>query len=133
MPAWQRFLGKVFLSRADRPTLVGFLIALSGINGNVAGTYRALRTKDPAVPVIEGNDLQRQLSESGELMAKEEIRAQVRRNFGRDPTRSNLPITGADSSGSSRGPRASTRCWMAPVLRCPLSVSGSSGTPSRRR
>jgi hypothetical protein len=48
-------------------------------------SYGGLRAKDPAVLVIEGSLLERQLTESGELAGTVEVRAEVHRNFGRDP------------------------------------------------
>ena len=57
MPVWQRFLGKLLLERANDSIPVGMLVALNGVNGNVAGSHKALKHRDSAVFVIEGADL----------------------------------------------------------------------------
>src|SRR5215218_5004465 len=57
MPVWQRFLGKLFIERAKGSSTLGMLVALNGINGNVAGSFAALRAQDPALFVFEGTDL----------------------------------------------------------------------------
>jgi restriction endonuclease Mrr len=41
MPTWQKFLGKLLIARTDDVTTVGLLIALNGVNGNVAGSLKA--------------------------------------------------------------------------------------------
>ena len=84
MPAWQRFLGKVFLGRLKQPRLIGVLVALNGVNGNVAGSYEETRAQDQAVLVIEGVDLERQLIASGELSSAEEARVRATQGLHRE-------------------------------------------------
>ncbi len=87
MPVWQRFLGKVFIERAKDATAVGMLVALNGVNGNVAGSFDALRAQDTALFVFEGTDvaaLARGVNEVGEEQA---VRAAVLAQFGKAPTR----------------------------------------------
>ena len=57
MPAWQRFLGKLFIERVKDSNTVGMLIALNGVNGNVMGSYNDLKTHDSALFLFEGTDL----------------------------------------------------------------------------
>ncbi|MGN6626120.1 MAG: hypothetical protein ACTHLN_05825, partial [Tepidisphaeraceae bacterium] len=46
MPDWLRFLGKMFIARQGGATVNGCLIALSGVNGNVQGSFDALKLND---------------------------------------------------------------------------------------
>jgi hypothetical protein len=67
MPTWQKFLGKLFIERAKDGTTIGTLVALNGINGNVAGSYKDLKAQDRALFVFEGGDLEELARSSGEL------------------------------------------------------------------
>jgi hypothetical protein len=75
MPAWQKFLGKLHIARAEDPTTVGLLIALNGVNGNVAGSFKALKKHDPALLVFEGVDLVKHAETQREVSAKDSVRA----------------------------------------------------------
>jgi len=72
--AWQRFLGKLLLARAEESNTVGILVALNAVNGNVAGSYASLRKHDSAVFVIEGKDLLARAIESGEAGKEDAVR-----------------------------------------------------------
>jgi hypothetical protein len=43
LPDWLKFLGKVHIARQAEPNAYGCLIALSGVNGHVLGSYSAVR------------------------------------------------------------------------------------------
>jgi hypothetical protein len=87
MPVWQRFLGKLFLERARDTNTVGLLVALNGVNGNVAGSYRDLRRADTAVFVFEGSTLIEQARESGQVAPEDIVRELARTRTHRDPQR----------------------------------------------
>lgn len=36
---WLKFIGKIYLARFNKPQTIGLMIALSGANGNVIGSY----------------------------------------------------------------------------------------------
>ena len=57
MPNWHKFLGKLHLARAENSSTIGMLVALNGVNGNVAGSYAQLVKTDTAVFVVEGRDV----------------------------------------------------------------------------
>jgi len=87
MPAWQRFLGKLLLARAEESNTVGILVALNAVNGNVAGSYASLRKRDSAVFVIEGKDLLARAIESGEVGKEEAVRETVTNEFHKESSR----------------------------------------------
>lgn len=75
LPTWQKFLGKVLIARTDDTMTVGLLIALNGVNGNVAGSHKALRATDRALFVFEGADLVKEAVSRRELDDKDAARA----------------------------------------------------------
>jgi hypothetical protein len=85
MPTWQRFLGKLFIGRSDNPSTIGILVALNGVNGNVSGSFEALRLRDPHVRIIAGADLQRSLITSGEVADVDAARASATAALGASP------------------------------------------------
>ena len=85
MPTWHKFLGKLHLARVEDSNTVGILVALSGINGNVAGSYAQLQKSDKAVFVIEGRDIARDARERGELSAVDDVRDALSTRLGRTP------------------------------------------------
>lgn len=87
MPTWQKFLGKLLIARTDDSTTVGLLIALNGVNGNVAGSLKALKTMDKALLVFEGTDLVKHAVSQRELSEKDTVRAAVEEGFRRAPAR----------------------------------------------
>lgn len=46
---------KLFIERANDSTTLGMLVALNGINGNVAGRFAPLRAQDSALFCVRGN------------------------------------------------------------------------------
>ena len=85
--AWQRFLGKLLLARAEESNTVGILVALNAVNGNVAGSYASLRKHDSAVFVIEGKDLLARAIESGEVGKEDAVRETVTNEFRKESSR----------------------------------------------
>lgn len=85
MPTWHKFLGKLHLARVEDSSTVGILVALNGINGNVAGSYAQLKKSDKAVFVIEGQDIAQDARERGELSAVDEVRDALLTRLGRIP------------------------------------------------
>jgi hypothetical protein len=87
MPVWQRFLGKLFIERAKDSTTLGMLVALNGINGNVAGSFAAVHAQDPALFVFEGADLVNLAVRSGEIGEEQVVRDVVGAQFHKLPLR----------------------------------------------
>lgn len=53
---WLKFIGKIYIERFKNPQTIGLLIALSGANGNVIGSYSELK-KHQFVHLIANDDL----------------------------------------------------------------------------
>jgi len=85
--AWQRFLGKLLLARAEESNTVGIVVALNAVNGNAAGSYASLRKHDSAVFVIEGKDLLARTIESGEVGKEDAVRETVTNEFRKESSR----------------------------------------------
>ncbi|TCK65763.1 hypothetical protein [Curtobacterium sp. PhB136] len=85
MPTWQRFLGKLFIGRHENPRTVGVLIALNGVNGNVAGSLDILRQRDAGLLVIDGTVLVGRARGSAELADEVEVASAAESVFGRRP------------------------------------------------
>jgi hypothetical protein len=85
MPTWQKFLGKLHLARADNSSTIGMLVALNGINGNVAGSYLQLAKSDTAIFVVEGRDVVEGALERGELSDVSAVRDVLASRLGRMP------------------------------------------------
>ncbi|MEU7619416.1 hypothetical protein AB0B27_25435 [Micromonospora rifamycinica] len=83
MPIWQKFLGKLFIKRSEMPTTIGILVALSGFNGNVRGSYESLQAKDANLFVFDGRDLFNRARETKEIASDGEVRRSVQEQFRR--------------------------------------------------
>jgi hypothetical protein len=83
MPTWQKFLGKLFLERAEKPATVGMLVALNGVNGNVRGSFASLEKKDERVFIFDGRQLLSRAREAGEIATEDTIRLAVEKQFRR--------------------------------------------------
>jgi hypothetical protein len=94
MPVWQRFLGKVFIERAKDATAVGMLVALNGVNGNVAGSFDALSRQDTALFLFEGTDLTALAATVNEVGHEQPVRAVVLAQFGKAPPRMEIAYYG---------------------------------------
>ena len=53
---WLKFIGKIYLARLNKPQTIGLMIALSGANGNVIGSYNEIK-KHEFVHLIANDDL----------------------------------------------------------------------------
>jgi len=83
MPAWQKFLGKVFIERTSKPATIGMLVALNGVNGNVRGSFESIRGKDEGIFVFDGNHLLARAREAGEIAAEDTARNVIEADYRR--------------------------------------------------
>lgn len=87
MPTWQKFLGKLFLERAEKPGTLGMLVALNGVNGNVRGSFVSLQKKDGCVFIFDGRQFLDRARESGEIATEDTVRVAAEAQFRRHTTR----------------------------------------------
>ena len=79
MPDWLKFLGKVHVEEAQLNRQVNAcLIALSGVNGNVAGSFDALCETGERIELITGDGLVRLLSRTFTIIPLPEVVDHVR-------------------------------------------------------
>jgi len=91
MPDWLKFLGKVFVEETQlNQQVTGCFIALSGVNGNVAGGFDALREKRDGIELITGDGLVRLLGKTFSIISLREITERVRSSTARQFTRLSL-------------------------------------------
>jgi hypothetical protein len=83
LPTWQKFLGKLFIERSETPTTIGILVALSGVNGNVRGSYESLRKKDGSLFIFDGGNLLDRAREAGAIASEDKVRQSVQEQFHR--------------------------------------------------
>lgn len=95
MPTWQRFLGKLLLSRSGKQKTVGILVALNGVNGNVRGSFEALRNDDDAVFILDGNQLLERARNNGEISDRATAAAEIESAFKREVARLEAAYYGA--------------------------------------
>lgn len=75
---WLKFIGKIYCERQKYTNNVyGELIALNGVNGNVAGSARELAEHDASITVIEGDQLSRELVRTFGLPSLKEITSRI--------------------------------------------------------
>ena len=55
---WLKFIGKLFTRRLSKPSTGGCMIALTGVNGNVAGAARDLANYGLPIQLLEGDQLE---------------------------------------------------------------------------
>lgn len=61
---WLKFLGKVYLENVNSKNMIyGCFISLSGVNGNVAGSYKKLKEENHDVELVSGEALYKALME----------------------------------------------------------------------
>lgn len=77
MPAWQRFLGKLFIERTVNRNAVGMLVTLNGVNGNVDGSFQSLQANDSAIFIIGPANLIEIAEMSGEVCDLPELRNEL--------------------------------------------------------
>ncbi|MEV4830606.1 hypothetical protein AB0K25_20085 [Micromonospora sp. NPDC049257] len=83
LPTWQKFLGKLFIQRSETPVAIGILVALSGVNGNVRGSYESLRKKDGSLFVFDGRNLLDRAREAGAIASEDKVIQTVQEQFRR--------------------------------------------------
>ncbi|MEV1329891.1 hypothetical protein AB0J20_09985 [Micromonospora costi] len=83
LPTWQKFLGKLFIQRSETPATIGILVALSGVNGNVRGSYESLRKKDGSLFVFDGRNLLDRAREAGAIASEDKVSQAVQEQFRR--------------------------------------------------
>lgn len=57
MTDWLKFVGKVMIARKKKPNTIGLMLALSGANGAVIGSYETDFADDPAMQLIANDDI----------------------------------------------------------------------------
>lgn len=73
MPDWEKFLGKVYLEEAETGREVyGCFIALSGLNGNVTGSYDSLKLQKDNITVYTGEDISKKIGSLFDSISPEE-------------------------------------------------------------
>lgn len=70
---WLKFLGKFFVKSLDNCRTQGYLISLSGANGNVLGAYDDLKKKCDSVKFITGDELVALLTSYYKLPTKKDV------------------------------------------------------------
>lgn len=84
MPDWLKFLGKILVEET-KGNVEGYFIALSGVNGNVQGNYRDLRTSRNNITLITGDDLIKQLSDIFQIVSIRNIQKRIEQYTQRRP------------------------------------------------
>lgn len=87
MPTWQKFLGKLLIARTEDQTTVGLLIALNGVNGNVAGRHAALKRTEKALFVMEGAAVVENAASRRDISEPDDVRLRVQEAYRRVPSR----------------------------------------------
>lgn len=57
MTDWLKFIGKVMIARKQKANTIGLMLALSGANGAVIGSYTTDFADDPAIQLIANDDI----------------------------------------------------------------------------
>ncbi len=84
MNDWLKFLGKIYIEGKETE-IIGCFIALSGVNGNVSGSYEELcKTKDNII-LISGETLIENLSKIFELESIKNIQEKILHSTSRKP------------------------------------------------
>ncbi len=73
---WLKFIGKIYIERLKNPQTIGLMIALSGANGNVMGSYSELR-KYQFVHLIANDDLVALLMSEYRLSSSNDIETNI--------------------------------------------------------
>ena len=71
MPDWLKFLGKIFTKELGSNRVNGCFIALSGVNGNVRGHYRDLRTFRPDIEIVTSEEISVQFTKQFALVTSD--------------------------------------------------------------
>lgn len=76
MNDWLKFIGKIYIERFKNPQTIGLMIALSGANGNVIGSYNELK-KQQFVHLIANDDLVTLLMSEYKLSSPNDIETSI--------------------------------------------------------
>ena len=84
MTDWLKFIGKLAIERKKNPNAIGLMIALSGANGSVMGSYQTDFFNDSTVQLIANDDIIKLLSNFNILSNEKEVETIVNNlNIGR--------------------------------------------------
>jgi len=72
MPDWLKFLGKVFVAESHDEDILACLVALSGVNGNVHGSYAGLNRKN--IRLVDSTTLIEHLAKPHSLASEQQLR-----------------------------------------------------------
>jgi hypothetical protein len=76
---WLKFLGKIYTEQASRQRDVrGIMLALTGVNGNVAGAHESIRDAGKPVELVTGRELADLVTREWELCSFESVTAFIR-------------------------------------------------------
>jgi hypothetical protein len=76
MNDWLKFIGKIYIERFKNPQTIGLMIALSGANGNVIGSYNELK-KHQFIHLIANDDLVALLMSEYKLSSPNDIETNI--------------------------------------------------------
>lgn len=79
-PDWLKFLGKIYVETTGNPRVKGYFISLSGVNGNVSGSYEALRNAKADIEIVSGDDLIERVSEIYHVAQSQVISSALQRD-----------------------------------------------------
>ena len=74
LPDWLKFIGKLTIARKKNNRTIGLMLALSGANGNVIGSYSQDFDNDDSVQLIANDDLMNLLMEVFDLPTVDSIK-----------------------------------------------------------
>ena len=74
LPDWLKFIGKLTIARKKNNRTIGLMLALSGANGNVIGSFSEDFNNDDSVQLIANDDLMNLLLEVFNLPNADSIR-----------------------------------------------------------
>jgi hypothetical protein len=81
MSDWLKFLGKVATEQwKPQANVRGLLIALSGVNGNVAGAYNDLRKTMSTIELVSGDALRDMVASEFSVVAADQVAVHVSRS-----------------------------------------------------
>lgn len=77
LPDWLKFIGKLAISRRSNERTIGLMLALSGANGNVIGSYNDDFANDDTVQLIANDELFSLLQKIFHLPGIDDIRSMI--------------------------------------------------------
>lgn len=80
MNDWLKFIGKLFIERKTKPQTIGLMLALSGANGNVVGSYEKDFADDSSIQLIANDDLIKLIQELYTLPKSHTVKLTVNRS-----------------------------------------------------